>query len=186
MGRSHGTTLECVTDEMVRQHMGLVYSVTNNCSVPQGMERDDLVGVGMTALALALARFDPDRGYRFSTYALSVIRGMVTNYARRMGGSLAARVWRADGEDWPASAMGVVDVEDVADPADPFAEVEARWELEWLLERLPPRPAAILRLRLLGLSYTEVGARMGVSRQRVMQIVSACRDLLGDRASELQ
>lgn len=43
-------------------------------------------------------------------------------------------------------------------------------EIESFLKRLPPREATVIRYRLKNLSLKSVGARMGVSRQRIQQI----------------
>lgn len=46
---------------------------------------DDLVQVAMFGLLQALRRFDPDRGYEFSTFAHITIQGELKRYRRRTG-----------------------------------------------------------------------------------------------------
>lgn len=41
----------------------------------RGIEYDDLFQAGCEGLIKAAAHFDPDRGYKFSTYAVPVILG---------------------------------------------------------------------------------------------------------------
>lgn len=52
-------------------------SVARKCDTRAGVDTDDLFGAGMQGLATAIDRFDPDRGFRFSTYAPFWIRQSV-------------------------------------------------------------------------------------------------------------
>ena len=51
-------------------------------------DADDLVQVAMFGLLQALKRFDPERGYEFSTFAHVTIQGELKRYRRRTGWSL--------------------------------------------------------------------------------------------------
>ena len=48
----------------------------------KGVSVDDLVQVGTIGLILALDRFDPERGVKFSTYAVNTIVGEIKHYFR--------------------------------------------------------------------------------------------------------
>lgn len=54
----------------------------------RGVEVEDLEQVAAMALLKALERFEPDRGYRFITYAVPTITGDVRNYLRDRGSSM--------------------------------------------------------------------------------------------------
>lgn len=51
-------------------------------------DADDLVQVAMFGLLQALKRFDPDRGFEFSTFAHATITGELKRYRRRTGWAL--------------------------------------------------------------------------------------------------
>lgn len=49
-----------------------------------GTELDDLISDGLFGLVRAIDGFEPERGYKFQTYATPVIRGSIYNGLRRM------------------------------------------------------------------------------------------------------
>ena len=70
---------ECALAELVTAHRHLVLGVTKRYrgfDLPFG----DLVQEGNAALVHAANRFDPDRGFRFSTYAMWWVRAAIQDY----------------------------------------------------------------------------------------------------------
>ena len=47
-------------------------------SLPQDIEQADLVSYGISGLIDAIAKFDPDRGLKFETYAISHIEAALS------------------------------------------------------------------------------------------------------------
>jgi RNA polymerase sigma factor for flagellar operon FliA len=50
--------------------------------LPAGVERDDLISSGILGLIKAVDQFDPDRGIKFETYAITLIRGAILEMLR--------------------------------------------------------------------------------------------------------
>ena len=50
--------------------------------LPQNIEQSDLVSYGIFGLIDAIDKFDPGRGYKFETYAISRIKGAIIDELR--------------------------------------------------------------------------------------------------------
>lgn len=51
-------------------------------SLPNGLDRDDLVGAGVIGLVKSVDQFDPTRDVKFETYAIALIRGAILEMLR--------------------------------------------------------------------------------------------------------
>lgn len=51
-------------------------------SLPNGLEREDLIGAGVVGLIKAVDQFDPTRDVKFETYAIALIRGAILEMLR--------------------------------------------------------------------------------------------------------
>jgi RNA polymerase sporulation-specific sigma factor len=71
-------------DQWVRENMALVYAMARRIPVPEG-DKEDIIQAGCVGLTQALNHFDPQRGVRFSTYAVPMILGEMREQARRSG-----------------------------------------------------------------------------------------------------
>jgi RNA polymerase sigma-B factor len=80
----HETGDLALRDRIVEQHMALVRHLAKRF-VRQAGSIDDLVQAGSIALLRAIDGFDPDLGFRFSTYAASAIIGELKRYLRDKG-----------------------------------------------------------------------------------------------------
>lgn len=75
-------------ESLIEEHVDLVRYIVGRVTVtlPESVDREDLVSAGIIGLIKAVDRFDPERGVKFETYASTVIRGEVME-------SLRARDW---------------------------------------------------------------------------------------------
>src|ERR1700740_1747352 len=66
-------------DELVGSHLRLVVKIARGCA-GYGLPLADLVAEGNVGLMQAAEKFDPDRGFRFATYAMWWIRASIQEY----------------------------------------------------------------------------------------------------------
>ncbi len=71
-------------NELIEQNLGLVHACAKRFS-GKGIDYDDLYSAGCLGLVKAIDRFDPDRGYQLSTYAVPVILGEIKLLFREGG-----------------------------------------------------------------------------------------------------
>lgn len=71
-------------NSLAENNLGLVHLCANRFR-NKGIEYDDLYGAGCIGLLKASKAFDPDRGVRFSTYAVPVILGEIKRLFRDGG-----------------------------------------------------------------------------------------------------
>ncbi|MDO5047125.1 MAG: SigB/SigF/SigG family RNA polymerase sigma factor [Anaerococcus sp.] len=71
-------------DELIEEHMYIV-DILSNKYVGKGIEKDDLYQVASLGLIYAIERFDPEKGYAFSSFATPTIMGELKRYFRDKG-----------------------------------------------------------------------------------------------------
>ena len=76
-----------VLNQLVEGYLPLCRSIARRFR-GQGVEQEDLEQVAAMALMKALDRFEPERGFKFSTFAMPTIAGEVRNYLRDKGGAI--------------------------------------------------------------------------------------------------
>lgn len=75
-------------DRLVERHMPLVRSEARKFHrrTSGEVQYDDLLSAGGVGLLQALERFDPDRGWRISTFAMQRVRGAILDHLRQNSG----------------------------------------------------------------------------------------------------
>lgn len=76
---------EQAREAMVRDHAHLVKITVAKLAptLPRNLDQEDLVGAGYLGLIRAVDQYDPARGVKFETYAISLIRGAVLDALRK-------------------------------------------------------------------------------------------------------
>ena len=77
-------------NEMIGNNMGLVHACARRF-LGRGIEYDDLFQAGCVGLVKAVDKFEPERGLKFSTYAVPVILGEVRRLFRDGGAIKVSR-----------------------------------------------------------------------------------------------
>lgn len=71
-----------VRETILKQHMGLVYSIAKKYKNKKHITFDDAVQVGSIGLLLAIKDYNPNLNIQFSTYATYKIQGKISQYIR--------------------------------------------------------------------------------------------------------
>lgn len=73
-------------DQLITHYLYLVrYAVSRMLvQLPPHLDADDLIGYGLMGLIQSVEKFDPERGVRFETYAMTRIRGAILDELRAM------------------------------------------------------------------------------------------------------
>ena len=71
-------------DQLIVYYAPLVKYVASRVAagLPQSVDQADLVSFGMFGLIDAITKFDPERGYKFETYAIARIKGSILDELR--------------------------------------------------------------------------------------------------------
>ena len=90
-------------EKLIREHAGLVKSVALRLSYACEEELDDIIQIGYIGLLKAARRFEPERGLKFSTYAVPKIAGEIRRFLRDDGPVKVGRTLRERGQSiWSA------------------------------------------------------------------------------------
>ena len=210
-------------DTFICENLGLVHACAKRFA-GKGVEYDDLFQAGCVGLVKAADGFQPERGLKFSTYAVPLILGEIRHLFREGGvvkvsralHSLSYRVSRVR-EQMAATLGREPTVEELAREMDmePAAIAQAvavalpplsltqqeeenpmdlpvesyeeavtdRLALRQVLEQLPPRDRALIRLRYLGHQTQQATAlRLGMTQVQVSRrekaVLSELREML--------
>ena len=171
-------TYKSTGDEHLREQLILHYSplvkyVAGRVAtgLPQNVEQADLVSYGIFGLIDAIEKYDPDRGYKFETYAIARIKGAILDELRSI--DWVPRSVRAKARAIE-KAYGKLEGELHRTPSDVELAKELEMsddQLQATLNRMPEREKIVLTLYYYeGLTLAEIGQVLGVTESRVCQI----------------
>jgi RNA polymerase sigma factor (sigma-70 family) len=176
----------------VEAHLGLAYAVAKRRARGcEHLREEDLIQAGALGLMRALEKFEPERGHQFSTYANWWVRQSIGRAAADQDRTIRLpigkqaqlysrgelkreRIKSLDAElpgyESPTTLYDVLG-EAGADPVERLSAAEDREELKAAMLRLTERERFVLRQRFWGeLTLQEIGAELGVTRERIRQI----------------
>lgn len=165
-------------DLLIRANLRLVVAICRRYLQPGDSDFFELVSEGNLALLRAIESFDIAQGVKFSTYATTAIRRHLFHLreSEQRRHQRFALGLEADAHDHD----GRLTNEGNYDPQSYGAEIAVLG----LLDRLPPRERWLVTARF-GLaaatkerSFTDLGAELGISKERARQIANRALDKL--------
>jgi RNA polymerase sigma factor for flagellar operon FliA len=122
-------------DVLIVHYSPLVKYVAGRVAVglPQNVEQSDLVSYGMFGLIDAIDKFEPDRGFKFETYAISRIKGAILDELRSIDWvprSVRAKVRQIE------KAYAKLEARHHRPPSDDELATELRWTHDQLQQAL--------------------------------------------------
>lgn len=167
---------------LVEENLALARSVAGRFA-RKGMAKydpavdfDDLVAVAYEGLIYAARYFRPELGYRFSTYAVSVIAGHISKIFRRNARGVkvsALLAWSnrpaVTSLDIPVGERGDHSLGDFL-LSTGHGEVEETVMARAIISHLPERCQLVLRLRADGWRQQDVANRLGVSQPQASRL----------------
>jgi RNA polymerase sigma-32 factor len=193
--REHGD--RAARDRLVASHLRLVEKIARDRKrgCPKHIRLDELVAEGRVGLVNAAEKFDPSRGYRFSSYAKTAITNAINLCIQRsssivkVGGADPNPWWHGRDESLNASIRYGEDgeeqdrlVDETSDPETRLAAAETLGDYDEAAEALlDKRERRIFKARRLTdepISREELAREFGVTPEYVRQIEAAAFEKL--------
>lgn len=171
---------EDIRDYIVERNMGLVYSMVGRFT-SQHLDEDDRLSEAMFALTRSVDRFNPWRGFKFSTYACNVIARALMRRGKQE--SNHRRLFPVQHDLSFERPTGMPDTD-----TELFVERLQR-VLNFNLGELNDLETKILSHRFPAdreprLTFQEIGNTVGLSKERVRQIQNIALDKLREVLDE--
>lgn len=162
---------------LVEFHYGLVVKLARWHKRPDQVQLDEFISAGALGLIIAVERFEPERGLKFSTFASKHIIGQIKDYCRSLDPlTRTTRKEFAEAERIENAPLSFK----LAAPSKPKFDLDF-WN--WLVEPLCRMDRLILSLIYrAGLTQNEAAQATGYHPSRVNQRLVAALGVLEGRA----
>lgn len=162
------TPLTTDQQKLAADNVRLAYKFASKNPV-HGLDFEEVVSICLMGLVRAARLFNPNRA-RFSTFAYKCMRSAICadikaqTYDNRIINKLAT--------PFATNRFGrLIEPADPKSDSDAAESNEAAFSLRLAMERLEDRDAMVLRWRFFdGLTLSQVGEKLGITRERVRQI----------------
>lgn len=166
--------------EKVEDHMGLVNKLAKryHSTYKNKYDFDDLVQVGCIGLCKAIEDFNPELGFKFSTFAFPKIRGEITNLIRDDRFYPAHKKNRFDTSVNFVSLNKLIDEEgkveiiDTLESCEGLDSISESLDLENALSKLPSLEKTIIDYYYFkDLTQAEIGKLLGITQSNVSKLL---------------
>lgn len=167
--------------ELVRANLRYVIAIAKGFKPCGGLDFEDYVQAGNIGLINAANKFDPARGYRFTTYATRCILTAITrerHYHSRLV-RIPSHIWGMPDELEPLltcydTLENCVIAGSDLDPSEIVAEKEYHAKrltaLQHCMSRMTPRQREVLSRRAKGETLNSISSKACVTKERIRQI----------------
>lgn len=178
--------LQQIRSLIVESNLRLVFAIAKRYANANTDEFDEFVSIGNAALVRAVDLFDPERGWRFSTYAYKAIQRSIFGFYRQE----QRRRGRAISEDISLSEVVVGD--DAHEERELRRAMEIKQDATRLMKRLDERDRKIVMSRFginrreSGLAFRKIASEIGISTTRTVQLFHRSIERMRQTAEEMK
>lgn len=184
---------EYMINELAIKNIKTVYYVVNKFArYNNNSSQDDMISAGMYGYAMAIKRFDPNRGAKFSTFAINCIRNAV-RYQRRKENKYTYNHISMNVVKYQDRNGGEITLEDVLPDKKPTPEEHNRSQglrkmLLGILNTLSPIEKYIITYRFgldreIILTQKRIAEQVDMSQANVSKIERGCMDKIREMYS---
>jgi RNA polymerase sporulation-specific sigma factor len=152
-----------------------------------GLDTEDLLQLGKIGLFKAAQEYNPNKKASFKTYAIKKIRFTIMTESKRYSinnkDNRTYELSEKTSMEYPLATTDgeVVDLHDVVEAkSDAFDEIELEMMLQEVSDVVSKDVAVAVKMRYQGFTFSEIGDSLGLSAQRIQQLLKMNRQTLCD------
>lgn len=165
-------------ESLITDNLNLVHYVCHKCYYlfRNKIEYEDMASVGMVGLIKAAKRYNPERGNKFSTYAIMVIYGEIKKHIQDISNG-GIRVKRGHDvlcfslQDPMGGDEDGLTIQDVLGIEQDFTSVH----VEEMLKCLDRREREVCLYRMAGFTQQKIAQKMGISQAQISRTLDRAK-----------